>query len=108
MAEATNSQMQDYADAKMRPRAEQFRAIDEAMSSDKETIDEVYQRAAGANPWADARTDGPPNLLTHQDVLVYNAIITLWAKFRAGTATAQDSADFAANWPVFMSFCVRT
>ena len=46
-------------------------------------------------------------LLTGQDVLTYNAVISLLLKVVAGTATLQDVSDIHANWPVFLSMAVR-
>lgn len=107
MAAATDQQMQVYCDQRIRPRAEQARAIVAAMRDDKAALDSVYERAVSAEAWNDARTDGPPKLLTSQDVLVYNSVATLLLKCVDGTATLQDVADLSANWPVFQSSCVR-
>jgi malonyl CoA-acyl carrier protein transacylase len=52
-------------------------------------------------------TDGPPTLLDQTDMLVYNAVATLLLKCIAGTATAQEVSDLAANWSVFQGACVR-
>lgn len=107
MAEATNQQMQTYADQRIRVRAEQTRALVAAFRDDKAAIDDVYQRAAGANAWADSRTDGPPKLLASQDVLVFNAFASLFLKCIDGTATAQDVSDLKSNLAVFQAACVR-
>ncbi len=109
MAAATDQQVQTYVNERLRVRAEQFRAINLAMTDDKIAITDVYDACepAVSATWDDERTDGPPRLLTAQDVLVYNTILALWPKFRDGTATAQDVADFAANWPTFQTACVR-
>lgn len=105
---ATNQQVQVYCDSRIRPRAEQFRALAIACADDKLAIEDVYQNVVDAeSTFEDSRTDGPPSLLTRQDVLVYNSIISIYAKIIAGTATAQDVIDFAANWPVFQAACVR-
>jgi hypothetical protein len=108
MAEATNQQMQSFANERIRVRAEQCRTIVNAMRDDKASIDSVYERAVGVNAWNDERTDGPPKLLTSQDLLTYNSVITLFLKCIDGTATLQDIADLNANWPVFQSACVRS
>ena len=107
MPVATNQQVQTFVNERIRPRAEQFRALVALCADDKIAIEDIYAAAVAPTDWTDQRTDGPPHLLSLNDTLTYNSIITLFAKFKAGTATAQDSIDFAANWPVFQRACVR-
>ena len=82
-----------------------------AFRDDKAAIEDVYEHVSGANAipatWEDENTSGPPSLQTPQDVLVFNAVATLFLKCIDGTATAQDVADLSANWPVFQAACVR-
>lgn len=108
MAEANDAQMQQYADERVRVRAEQIRALYYACKDDKAVIDDVYARAAGANPWADARTDGPPKLLASADVLNFNAFVTNLIAFVEGTfpdlATANSGDD---QWAALQDACVR-
>lgn len=105
---ATDQQVQQYVNERIRPRAEQFRAVVNACRDDKAAINDVYAAVVQADPtWSDDRPDGPPRLLTPQDVLVYNSVITLFLKVIDGTATAQDITDLSANWSVFQSACVR-
>jgi hypothetical protein len=73
---ATDAQMQHYCDERVRTRAEQLRAVVNALRDDKAAIDSVYDRAANGSTWADARADGPPKLLASQDVLTYNSVAT--------------------------------
>lgn len=107
MAEANDAQMQQYADERIRVRAEQCRAIANALRDDRAAIDDVYARAASQTPWTDARTDGPPRLLASQDVLVFNSVAALLLKCIDGTATVEDVGQLHANWPVFQAACVR-
>lgn len=104
---ATNQQVQVYVDTRIRPRAEQFRNLVLACADDKTAIEDVFAAATQPTNWTDQRADGPPHLLALSDILVYNSIVSLFAKFVAGTATSQDVADFAGNWPVFQHACVR-
>jgi hypothetical protein len=99
--------MQQYANERIRVRAEQARALIAAVRDDSAAIADVYARAAGASAWNDARTDGPPKLLASQDVLVFNSVSVLLLKCIDGTATSQDVIDLHANWPVFQAACVR-
>lgn len=107
MAEATNEQMQEYANTRIRVRAEQSRALVESFRDDKFAGESVYARASGLTPWNDSRTDGPPKLLASQDFLVFDSVAVLLLRCIDGTATADDVAALHANWPVFQSACVR-
>lgn len=113
MPEATNAQMQTYADQRLRPRAEQIRALFAACEDDVASIDDIYARAVGTNRWNDARTD-PPHLLqsgnsaSPDDMLNYNAAIQLLVKLKNGTFASQAEANgFAALWAVLVDACVR-
>lgn len=108
MAQATDQQMQHYADERIRVRAEQCRSIINALRDDRAAIDAVYDRAANGATWNDNRTDGPPKLLTSSDALVYNSVASLLLKCVDGTATLQDISDLHGNWAVFQAACVRS
>lgn len=97
MPQANDAQMQQYANERVRVRAEQLRAVLLAMKDDKAAIDDIYDRAANGAAWNDSRTDGPPSLLSSSDMLTYNSYIT---------ALIPNIED-AANWAVILSACVR-
>lgn len=107
MAQATDQQMQTYANERIRVRAEQLRALVNAMRDDKASIDAVYDRAANGAAWNDNRTDGPPKLLGSQDILVYNAYISKFLACVDGTAVTGDVTEMHSNLAVFQSACVR-
>lgn len=107
MPEANDTQMQQYCDQRLRVRAEQLRSVVNSLRDDKGAIDDCYARAAGANPWADARTDGPPSLLDQNDLLTFNTVITSLIAVIDGSATTQQVADIASNWAAFQAACVR-
>lgn len=114
MAEATDAQMQAYADTRVRVRAESIRALRAACSDDRGAIDDVYARAIGSNRWTDNRRDGPPRLLqsgasaSPDDMLVYNTFLALFEKFMTGTFQNVDEANnAAAQWAVLQRACVR-
>lgn len=95
---ATDLQVQRYADDRVRPRAEQIRALLLAMEDDKSSIDDVYQALTQASPtWSDVRTDGPPHLLTGNDVLAWNTFVTEVVAAIRGNA----------QLPVVLKACVR-
>lgn len=108
MAIATDQQVQTYANERIRVRAEQFRSLVNACRDDKLAIEDVYAACAQQNPtWADNRTDGPPTLLTPQDVLVYNTVLFMFLALADGTLTNENKAEFGAQWPVFQQACVH-
>ena len=104
---ATDAQMQHYCDERLRVRAEQCRALVNALRDDRAAIDAVYDRAANGSAWADGRDNGPPKLLTGQDVLVFNSVAALLLKCIDGEAVTGDVQQLAANWTVFQAACVR-
>lgn len=98
MAAATNQQVQQFVNERMRRRAEQIRALVLAMQDDKAAIDDVYAAVAAQNPtWQDIREDGPPHLLTPNDVLAYNSFIT------SAITNLKDAADY----PIILKACVQ-
>lgn len=118
MAQANDQQMQQYADQRIRVRAEQCRALFAAIRDDKAAIQDIYDRAIDdQNPWTDSRTDGPPRLLESQDHLVFNTIITNLIALLDGEESGDEGqiaaqraaivSDIRANWAVFQSTCVR-
>lgn len=109
MAAATDQQVQQYVNERLRVRAEQFRALAISCADDKAALNDVYDACEPANEatWTDDRNDGPPRLLTAQDVLVYNTMLTVFAKVIAGTASEAEVIEFGVNWATFQSACVR-
>lgn len=114
MPEANDVQMQQFANERLRPRAEQLRHMRASCVDDKAAIDDIYARAVGNKPWEDSREDGPPHLLqagsssAPDDILNFNSAITLVEKFFAGTFSSLEEANsFSANWAVLQDACVR-
>jgi hypothetical protein len=114
MPEATNQQMQRYADERVRVRAEQFRNLLAQVVDDQAAMDDIYARAVGTSRWTDTRADGPPHLLKAgnsadpDDMLNYNTFCAMFVKFMAGTFASQGEANTAAAcWGVVRDACVR-
>jgi len=114
MAEATDQQMQVFANERVRVRAEQIRALFASCADDAGSIDDIYSRAVGNNRWEDARTDGPPHLLmsgdsaSPDDMLNYNTALVRINQFKTGTfANVGEANEFAALWSVLQDACVR-
>lgn len=98
MGLADNVQVQNYVDTRVRVHAELARALELAFSDDISTIDDVYNALNVQSPsWTDARTDGPPHLLTPSDVLAFNSFM-------------HDIRDAILNhgqYPIVLKACVR-
>lgn len=114
MAEATNAQMQIYADQRVRPFAELLRKLFTEAADHKAAIDDIYARATGTNRWDDGRLDGPPHLLQSansanpDDMLNFNALLTRIAQLKAGTfATVAEANECAGLITVLVRACVR-
>jgi hypothetical protein len=110
MPTASNQQVQQYADQRVRPRSEQIRALYLACKDDKAAIDDVYAALTQLSPtWVDARTDAPAHLLTPADVLAWNAFITGLIAHVEGTFPDLATANAAAGqYPVVLKACVRS
>lgn len=108
MANATDAQVQTFADQRMRPRCETWRSLINAVNDDQAAIGDVYSAVTQPAPtWTDNRTDGPPHLLTPSDVAAFNTVEAMLLKIVAGTASAADLAQFAGQLPVVLKACVR-
>jgi hypothetical protein len=112
MAQATDQQMQAFADQRIRVRAELFRAIKNGFVDDKASLDAVYDRAANGSAWNDSRTDGPPKLLGSNDMLSYNTFISAFNSLMTGSGEndATKAAivnDIRGNLVTLLSGCVR-
>ncbi len=94
---ATDTQVQHFVDERIRVRCEQIRNLYNAMLDDIASIDDVYNALASNPTWSDNRTDGPPHLLTPNDVLAVNSFL-------------HDVSDAIANnaqLPIVRKACVR-
>jgi hypothetical protein len=108
MAQATATQIQKFADERVRVRAEQLRAVILGMRDDKIAIDDVYAALVDSeSAWTDARTDGPPRLLDAQAILTYNTGIDALLAVIDGVADAGQIANLHGALTVVLSACVR-
>lgn len=101
MARATDQQVQQYVNERIRIRVQQVRDLLASLVDDKAAIDDIYEHVSGANStpstWTDSRPDGPPVLATKDDVLAYNSFITNLIPH------IRDAADY----PAVVALCVR-
>ena len=94
---ATDAQVQQFVDERLRRRAEQARALAALMTDDKAAIDGVYAALnAQAPTWEDNRIDVPQNV-TPSDVLAFNTFLD------DVKAAILDHPQY----PVILKFCVR-
>jgi hypothetical protein len=97
MAAASNEQVQQFVNERVRVRCEQLRHVYLACKDDQAQIDDVYANLTTSPTWTDARDDAPPHLMTSNDVLAYNAFMVAFVTFIEGNG----------EWPVIMDGCVR-
>ncbi len=98
MTIATDAQVQNYVNTRVRPHAEFTRALNLMLADDISAISDIYAALTQQSPtWQDNRTDGPPALLIPSDVLAFNAFM-------------HDVQSFIANhaqYPIVLKACVR-
>ncbi|GAA4442988.1 hypothetical protein [Bremerella cremea] len=105
---ATNEQVQQYVDQRVRPACEAIRALFTQSEDNIASIDDIYANLTDAPDWTDGRDDHPPHLATPTDVLAWNAFINGLVKFQNGTfADVTEANSFAAQLPVILKLCVR-
>ena len=106
MAIATDTQVQQYVNDRIRPHSEAIRNLYLKLKDDKAVIADVYSAVTQQSPtWSDTRTDGPPHLLTPSDVLAYNTFITAFIAMIEGVG---DPTAAAAQYPVIQNACVQS
>lgn len=97
MGIASDQQMQRFADERLRPRCETIRALLLQIEDDIAVMDGVCA-AAAEKKWQDARTDGPPCLMTCDMVLGVNKLLH----------DLRDLLRGHAELPVMLKTCVRS
>lgn len=98
MAAATDQQVQQFVNERIRVRAEQVRALAIALADDISAIDDVYAALnVGSPTWNDVRDDGPPHLLLPSDVLSFNTFMNDIRTAITGNA----------QYPIVLKACVR-
>lgn len=107
MPAATNAQVQQYVNDRVRPRAEQIRALYLACKDDRAAFDDIYTNLTNSPTWDDSNSSNPPHLLTPSDVLAWNTFLYGLVAFVEGTLTNDNKAEAAAQYPVILQACVR-
>jgi hypothetical protein len=94
---ATNDQVQQYVNERIRPHAELLRKLLLSYEDDIAAIDDVYANLVDNPTWNDTRVDAPPHLLTASDVLAINTFMN-----DIKTAIRNN-----AQLPIVLKACVR-
>lgn len=95
---ATDVQVQNYVDSRVRPLSEKSRDLLLALKDAKAVIDDIYNTLNVPSPtWTDQRTDGPPHLASPANVLAWNSFIT----------DVIAAIEGHGQYPVVQSLCVR-
>lgn len=98
MANATDQQIQNFVDTRVRPQAEAARALALAFDDTIASIGDIYAALNVQSPtWADSRTDGPPHLLLPTDVLAFNTFMN----------DIRNAIKNHAQYPIVLEACVR-
>lgn len=72
---ASNGQVQNFVNERMRKHCEDVRDAVLKMDDDIAHLDDVYANLTSNPTWVDTRSDDPPILLTPNDVLAYNTFL---------------------------------
>jgi hypothetical protein len=95
---ATDQQVQQFSDQRIRPHCELIRNIAVLFDDDIASIDDIYNALnVGSPTWTDGRTDGPPHLLSPSDVLAINTFLH----------DIRDAIKNHAQYPIVLKACVR-
>jgi hypothetical protein len=111
MPVATNQQVQNFSDQKVRPLCEQFVSFVQNLQMALSQMGDINANLTATNPtttWLDVRTDAPPHLAQPGDLLAVAAASAAFGRVLAGTGTAQDSVTIATAIPIIQSLCVRS
>jgi len=107
MAEATNEQVQVFADTRIRPGCEQIRNLYLKLKDDQAVFDDIYGNISTDPDWVDSRPDAPPHLMTPNDMLAWNTFASRFVEFIEGTLTDVTMNEAASQFPVILDCCVR-
>jgi hypothetical protein len=109
MAIATDEQVQQYVNTRVRPRSEQIRALYNACKDDKAAGGDIYEALIQPNPtWEDEHDGNPPHYLTPNDVLAWNTFISGLITFVEGKFPTVEDANYpSGQYPIVEDACVR-
>jgi hypothetical protein len=108
MAIASDPQVQSFCDTTVRPRCAAIRDLYLALQEDKARFDDIYANITQGSPsWTDSGS-ALPHHATTGDILAWNTFITAFIAFVNGTATATDSQNAAAQYPVVRKLCTSS
>jgi hypothetical protein len=101
MAAATDAQVQNFVDQRIRVRCEQIRALFARLEDDLASFGDVLLNVNGVLPtWADSRTDSPPALMTIVDIKKFKRVAD-------DLIALKTTGSISDEWPSIISSCVR-
>ncbi len=105
---ATNEQVQNYVDQRVRPRAEQIRSLYLRCKDDQAALGDIFANLISSPDWVDNRPDSPPHMAIPNDVFAWNIFAAQFIAFVEGTFPDVATANSAsAHYPVIQQLCVR-
>lgn len=110
---ATNAQVQNWSDQRVRPFCEELRKLLLMAEDMNASIGEVYENLTNSPTWTDGRQDAPPDLLAPSDLLAINTICVRLAQVLRGQGLADDAAkgdavdDISGQLSIVLKACVR-
>ena len=110
MSVATNQQVQNFSDQRVRPACEQLVSLLANLQLILAQMADVNANLTANNPsttWTDSRADFPPHLATPSDLITLGNAVQAFQRVVSGTGTATDSQTIAAAMPVVQSLCVN-
>lgn len=102
----SDTQIQNSFDQDVRPACNSFVALMQKAAQFSASNGDLYAAISGSS-WTDQRSDGPPHLAAKTDWYAFNTFVVAFQALIAGTATAQQISDFAAQWPIIKQLCTR-
>lgn len=96
---ATNAQVQQFCNERVRPHSELVRKVYLLLKDDRAALDDVYANLTDNPTWTDQRTDAPPTLLTPNSVLAWNSFAAAFVSFIEGSAEYSAVLDACVRAP---------
>lgn len=107
---ATDQQVQNFVNERVRPGCEQFVALLRNIQLTLAQMGDIAENLNAVNPsttWVDIRPDGPPHLATVADIITMGAALQAFFRVINGVGTEADSVTIATAIPTIQSLCVR-
>jgi hypothetical protein len=101
MPAATNAQVQQFCDERIRPHCELLRALFAIVEDDRNAMADVLLNVNDAlSTWQDTRQDAPATLLVKADIQKYKRVCD-------DLIALKTTGSISDEWPTVISACVR-